>query len=451
MRSSSAADRFVGWLLPVLAVVAEGALLAVVYVAIETTIDHRPPLLGVLELAAAAGATAYFVHRRWLDPDEDPGRFLAWLALLGAVGWLWDAEVRSLVLAGDPVSAFPLHPGGWLMVVAGMRGVARGVEIDDRALTRLVLVGVPALAVPWIIGQLAAGDLRDIFIEEAFVASLSFVTAGFIAAGLARLQEIGRETGIDWRHDRSWLGTVFGVLVVVLAVGVPASILLGLPGDAVARGILAPIIGLLGYIVIAVAAATALVAALLATMLKSIGISLPPPMTPDQLARPPAETLTIEQIRGPMTVLVAAWIVIALVLVVLARVWLRRRPGRTGRGGIEERSFRLPEHLFARRARTPRPRPSPRRGDPTDAVGAYLAALDDLATLAPTAARADHETPRTHAGRVRLGTELDGLQADYSLARYGGRALTDAEHRRAIGRWRRLRQRLRAQPEGPAA
>ena len=451
MRSSSAADRFVGWLLPVLAVVAEGALLAVIYVAVETTIDHRPPLLGVLELATAAGATAFFVNRRWLDPDEDPGRFLAWLALLGAVGWLWDAEVRRLVLAGDPVSAFPLHPGGWLMVVAGMRGVARGVEIDDRALTRLVLVGVPALAVPWIIGQLAAGELRDVFTEEAFVASLSFVTAGFIAAGLARLQEIGRETGIDWRHDRSWLGTVFGVLVVVLAVGVPASILLGLPGDAVARGILAPIISLLGYLVIAVAAATALVAALLAAMLKSIGISLPPPVTPDQLGRPPAETLTLEQIRGPMTALVAAWIVIAVVLVVLARVWLRRRPGRAGRGGSEERSFRLPDHLFARRARTKRPPPAPRRGDPTDAVGAYLSALADLATLAPSAARAEHETPRAHAGRVRLGIELDGLQADYSLARYGGRPLTGGEHRRAIGRWRRLRERLRAQPPGPAA
>lgn len=446
MRSSSAADRFVGWLLPILAIVAEGALLAVIYVAVETTIEHRAPLLGVFELAAAAGVTAYLIHRRWLDPDEDPVRFLAWLAVLGAVGWLWDDEARRLVMAGDPVSAFPLHPGGWLMVVAGMRGVARGVEIDDRALTRLVLIGVPALSIPWVIGQLAARDLRDLFIEEAFVASISFVTAGFIAAGLARLQEIGRETGIDWRHDRSWLGTVFGVLIVVLAVGIPASIVLGLPGDAIARGILAPIISVLGYAVIAVAAATALVAALLAAMLKSIGIHLPPPVPPDQLGRQATETLTLEQVRGPLTALLAAWIVIAVVLVVLARVWLRRRPGRAGRGGSEERSFRLPQHLFRRRTRPARPQPAPRRGDPTDAVGAYLAALDDVAAQAPASARADHETPRAHAGRVQLGFELDALQADYGLARYGGRSLTDAEHRRAVGRWQRLRQRLRSAP-----
>lgn len=444
MRSLSAPDRFVGWLLPVLAVVAEGALLAVVYVAVETTVAHRAPLFGVLELAAAAGLTAHLVHRRRLDPDEEPGRFLAWLALLGAVGWLWEAEARRLVVAGDPVSALGLHPGGWLLIVAGMRGVARGIEIDDRALTRLVLVGVPALSVPWVIGQLAAGDLRDVFIEEAFVGSISFVTAGFIAAGLARLQEIGRETGIDWRRDRSWLGTVLGVLVVVLAVGVPASMLLGLPGDAVARGVLAPIVSLLGYAVLAVAAATALVAALLAAMLKSIGVSLPPPLTPDQLGRPPVETLTLEQIRGPMTALIAAWVVIAVVLVVLARVWLRRRPGPAGRGSEEERSFQLPDRLFARRTRPVRTAPPARRGDPTDAVGAYLAALDDLATHAPAAARAPHETPRAHAGRVRLGLELDALQADYGLARYGGRALSDAEQRRAIGRWRRLRRRVRS-------
>jgi hypothetical protein len=45
---------------------------------------------------------------------------------------------------------------------------------------------------------------------------------------------------------------------------------------------------------------------------------------------------------------------------------------------------------------------------------------------------------------VQAGSELDALQADYALDRYGNRRLTDAEHRRAIGRWQRLRSRLRA-------
>ncbi|HEX7197069.1 MAG TPA: hypothetical protein VF364_09595, partial [Candidatus Limnocylindria bacterium] len=83
-----------------------------------------------------------------------------------------------------------------------------------------------------------------------------------------------------------------------------------------------------------------------------------------------------------------------------------------------------------------------RRGPPADAVGAYLAALDELAEHDPGRARRAPESPHAHAARAGL-TELGALQADYALARYGARHLTDAEHRRALGRWRRLRDRLR--------
>lgn len=442
MRSPWPADRVLGWLLPTLAIVAEGAFLAVFYVAIETAVDHRQPLLGTLELALAAGIAALLVHRRWLDPDIDFGRFLALLAALGLVGWLWDDRVRETLLAGDPLTAITLHPGGWLMVVAGMRGVGRGIEVDDREITRFVLFGIPLLAIPWVIGQLGSGVLRPVFTEEAFVASLTFVTAGFIAAGLARLREIGRETGVDWRHDRSWLGTVFGVIVVVLAIGIPTSILLGLPGDAVARGILGPIVTGFGYLLIGGLTVAALVAVVLASALRSLGIQLPQPMTPEELGRMTfPEAYEFEQVRGPLTGLLVLWIVLVVVVLVLARVWLRRRVGRLGRAGSDERSFRIPQRSSrVRPARGPSA-PGPRRAAPHDAVSAYLAALDDLATRRPLAARAEHETPRSHARRVVAGPELAGLQADYALARYGDRVLTDAENQRALSRWQRLRRR----------
>ena len=444
MRSSSVADRTVGWLLPALAIVAEGALLAVVYAAIETAIDHRAPLLGAFELAAAAGVAALAVRRGWIDPDEDPIRFLGLLALLGFIGWTWDASVRELLLRGNLAAALPLHPGGWLMVVAAMRGVGRGLEIDDRAVTRLVLIGVPALAVPWIVGQLGAGDLRQAFVEEAFVSSLTFVTAGFIAAGLARLREIGRETGVDWRHDRSWLGTVLGVLVVVLALGIPASILLGLPGDAVARGILGPIVTVLTYLLAGGLALAAVVAILLARGLRQLGVELP---LVDPQQRDPFEAippLTPEEMGPMVSAVVAVWIVIVVVLLVLARFWLRRRNRGAGRSGQDERSFRIPQRSFRLRPfRPPRPiRPHSIR--PVDAVTAYLAILEDLEVYRPDAAHDPHETPRAHARRVAVGPELAALQADYALARYGGRVLTAAEHRRAIGRWQRLRHLLRS-------
>ena len=447
MRSSWQADRFLGWLLPVLAVMAEGALLAVVYVAIETAIDHRPPLLGPFELAAAAGIAALAVHRRWIDPDVQPNRFLVLLFGLGAIGWLWSAEVRELVLAGDPLAAIPLHPGGWLMLVAGMRGVGRGRDIDDRALTRLVLLGVPALAVPWIIGQLGSGELRDVFVEAAFVASLSFVTSGFIAAGLARLREIGRETGIDWRRNRSWLATVFGVLLVVLALGIPASIMLGLPGDAVARGILGPVLTLFGYVFIGILSLAAVMAALLARTLRSMGLALPEPLDPDTL--PNIEEIrayTTEDLSEAIAGLAAVWVVVLVVLLVLGRIWLRRRRRRAPSSAREERSFRFPDRSF--RVRGPRIATRPTRAPirATDAVTAYLAALQELGRRRTSDAPRPHETPRTHARRLDAGRELDALQADYALVRYGGRRLTPAEHGRALGRWQRLRQRIRTSP-----
>jgi hypothetical protein len=432
-----------GWLLPVLAIVAEGAWLAVVYVAVETSIHGQAPLLGTLELAVAAGAAAVAVRRRWLLPDDRPLTFFGVLVAIGLIGWMWDADARTLALSGDLPRAIGLHPGGWLLLVAAMRGVGRGHEIDDRALTRLVLLGVPGLALPWILGQLGAGDLHAAFVEHAFVASLTFIGAGFTAAGLARLQEIGRETGVDWRTNRSWLGTVLGVLAVVLAVGVPGAYVLGLPVDTVMRGVIGPVVSLIGYAFLALAFVAAILSTALYEALSMLGVALPPPLTAAEIARlPEVREYTIEQLQGPIVTVVILWAAITLLAVIMLRTWIRRRSRALVRGGTEERSFTIPQRSF--RLEMPRIRTSGRRpaGTPTDAVAAYLAALADLDAYAPDLARRDHESPHAHATRIEIG-EVGALQADYALARYGMRDLTDAEHRRAIGRWRRLRDRLR--------
>lgn len=443
MRSSWPADRLVGWLLPVLAIVAEGAWLTVAYVAVETTIAGRAPILGTLELSAAAGLAAISVRRGWLRPDDNPLTFFGALVGIGAAGWLWDDRVRSLVLTGDLAGAIGLHPGGWLLLVAAMRGVGRGVDIDDRALTRLVLLGVPGLAIPWTLGQLGAAELRPLFVEHAFVASLTFVSAGFMAAGLARLQEIGRETGVDWRTNRSWLGTVLGVLAIVLAIGVPAAYLLGLPVDTVARGLIGPVFSLVGYLLLVAAFVAAILSAAIYEVLSRLGFALPRPLTPEEIAQlPELREYTIEQLQGPIMTVVILWAGIVLLIVIVVRTWVRRRTRGRARGGSEERSFSIPQRSF--RLEMPRLRGLRRAGTggPTDAVAAYLAALDDLAARDPARARREAESPHAHATRAGIA-DLGRLQADYSLARYGGRRLTDAEQRRAIGRWRRLRDRLR--------
>lgn len=445
MRWSWPAERLSGWILPALAILAEGAWLAVVYVAIETTVDGRAPLLGAFELAVAAGLMAVAVRHRLVRPDDNPLTFFGVLAALGLVGWLWDAVPRDLAFQGRLADAIGYHPGGWLAVVAGMRGVGRAFEVDDRAVTRLVLVGVPALAVPWSLGQLGAGPLRAAFTEEAFVASLTFVAAGFAAAGLARLQEIGRETGVDWRTSRFWLATVLAVLALVLGIGVPAAAVLGVPVDAVARGLVGPALTLLGYAFLAVALVFALLSGALHALLSRAGLTLPPPMTPQEVERlPRLAEYTFEQLRGPLLSVGIAWVALAVLAIIVARTWIgRRRRGRT-RIDREERCFRIPQRSI--RLRLPRRAPAPRRPRlaPRDAVGAYLATLDDIAARDPGRARRDAESPRSHARRIAAGADLVALQADYSLARYGGRHLSGAEHRRAIGRWRRLRDSLRA-------
>jgi len=439
------AQRMLGWLLPALALVAEGAWLTVVYVAIETTIGRQAPLLGTFEMTLAAALAAMAVRRGWLRPDDDPLTFLAALLAVGAVGWLWDAGPRDLLLAGRPLDAIGLHPGGWLTLVAFMRGVGRGIEIDDRALTRLVLVGIPGLAVPWVAGQFAPASLRAAFTTEAFVASLTFVSAGFMAAGLARLQEIGRETGLDWRRNRSWLALVLAVLGAVLAIGLPAAALLGLPVDAVTRGLLGPIAGLLGYLLLGIAIVMGVLATVVYAILSGIGIVLPPPAPFGTPTLGGSAEYTFEQLRGPLLTVGVAWVVLVLLAFILLRTWLRRRTGGPGRRRDEERSFRIPDTTL--RLGLPRLRIRPRRPTaPRDAVTAYLATLADLAAHRDGAlGRLDAETPRVHARRVlpETGPELASLQADYALARYGGRTLSRLEHRRALARWRRLRDRLR--------
>lgn len=450
MRWSLPADRALGALLPVLALLAEGAWIAVVYVAVQTTVDGQAPLLGTFEFAVVAGAAALAVRRGWIDPDERPLTFAGALVVAGALGWLWDAAPRELLAGGHLTDAVGLHPGGWLAIVAFMRGSGRGLEIDDRAVTRLVLVGLPALAVPWSLGQFAPDAMRAVLVREAFVASLTFVATGFMAAGLARLQAIGRETGVDWRRHRSWLVLVLGVLLLVLALGIPAAVLLGVPVETVARGVVGPLLALVGYLLLAVALIATGVLTVVAAILSAVGFMLPAPLTPAELSRlPVVREYTFEELRGPLLSVGIFWAVLLLLAVVLLRTWLRRHALQRARRPDEERSFAVPP--LSLRLEMPRPSMRPRhRGTPRDAVAAYLAALDDLARHGRgLLARRDHETPRAHAARVisaepAAGPQLAGLQADYALARYAGRSITPGEHRRALRRWRRLRAWLRA-------
>jgi hypothetical protein len=140
----------------------------------------------------------------------------------------------------------------------------------------------------------------------------------------------------------------------------------------------------------------------------------------------------------------AALIVVAAIIatVILARLWMRR-VGAVQDDVAETRTIDRTEARTPGRRRGRRKRPAP-----VDAVGAYLA-LDEELAAQPDLARQPSETPSEHARRVRASGRrelaLDLLAADYALARFGGISLSPGEDRRAVGRWRALRIRLRDQ------
>ena len=164
---------------------------------------------------------------------------------------------------------------------------------------------------------------------------------------------------------------------------------------------------------------------------------------------PPTEPTT------PVFDLVLALLAVAVVVAVLlflARAW-RRTADPTDRPGLGDRRSRVLADAdddgslgWALRRRL---RALARRGRPADAVAAYLATLRALEPYADLR-RAEGETPAAHARRLHEAgpgsLELDLLAADFELARWGGRRISAAEDRRAIGRWERVRRRLADRP-----
>ena len=421
MRSSWPAERLIGWLLPVLAILAEGAWLAVVYVAVETAIAGAPPLLGPLELAVAAGAAAVAVRRGWLHPDDHPFTFFAVLVGVGVVGWLWDGQARSLVLAGDPAAAIGLHPGGWLMLVAAMRGVGRGHEIDDRALTRLVLIGVPSLALPWILGQFAGDDLRP-RLRRGRLRGQPDLRRRRVHGGRPRAapgdrsrdgrrlahqpvlaRHRARRPGDRPRHRH------------------PRRLLLGLPVDTVARALIGPIVASSATSSSRLALVAAILSTALYEALSRLGFAFPPPLTPGRARAPPAGP-RVHHRAAPGTDRDRGH-----------RVGGDRRcspsssfgPGSgAGRGAAcaaEPRSARSASRSARSGSRCRgSARHAARPGRPTDRRGRRLPrrARRFLDAHEPAHARREAESPRAHAARVEIA-EISALQADYALARYG--------------------------------
>ena len=150
-------------------------------------------------------------------PGPDPGAF-----------------IRGLVVA----------PGTWLLGLAVLRGAIQANPRGNYATERVFSFGIPGLVVFWILAS-ASGLVHDVaYTTAAFTATLTFVAAGLLALGLSRLDDLEVDA-IDLAARRRWLGLLVGIVGAVLMIGMPLSLVLGVPVSAAVAGVLGPFAPLL--------------------------------------------------------------------------------------------------------------------------------------------------------------------------------------------------------------
>lgn len=430
-----------------LAIVAEAAWITILAGLVQEY-ALREPTLGIVVFVAfvAAGVLAarllsVRLGGRW------PLAAVGLLTVAGGIGWLASPEARAALTEVGLGPALALNPGGWLAALAVLRGFAHArLPLGEQTLARLLAVGVPGLALAAFAGGMVTEPWRARFLADALVAAIAFATCATLSLAMARLTAVGAGSGFDWRRNPTWIGLLVVLVAATAALAIPASYVAG-PLISLLIGVsIGPFI-LIGFVIgfdrraIRVLAACVGAAIAVVTVLTLIGGGAQP--TPAAPGGAVGKAVTSEE-PGQVVAIGAALIVLIAIIatVIFARLWMRRvavAPDAIA----ETRTIDRGEERPAGRRQGRRKRPTP-----VDAVSAYLALDEELATQ-PQLTRQPAETPAEHARRLRAGGRrelaLDLLAADYALARFGGISLSPSEDRRAVARWRALRVRLRDQ------
>ena len=419
--------RVIGLLPSAAIALAEGAWVAVVYAALDVVLlaGHAP--LGLWPFVIAAGL-GIVVARAAGNQDARLG--VARLALVLVLAFV-AGSLFSTLLAGRPISRPTdlLNAGALMTLVAVWRGTAHWrPEEDDLSLSTLLGIGVPALTVPFVVAVAVSESQRQDFLAVALPGTLLFVAAGLAGIGLTRLAALGRETGADWRTNRSWLALLASLVAGLLIVAVPAALLVG-----------APLSAIFGWLIDPLRAALDAGAAVIRDLATATGYPVPPPGPPE--AVPGTPVVLPFGAPAPFAILFPVAILAILVVAVLVVTRGRRDARRVLPAGVadEESGLKLP-HISLPAVRLPSLRLRRRPPRPRTASEAYLATLEGLHG---SASRSRSESPRGHARRVerQLGWRFGMLAADYELERYAGAELTGAETKRALRRAVELRQR----------
>jgi hypothetical protein len=427
----------------------EAAWITLAYVAVERL---KGPAEAPLSMLAFAGATATGLgFARWsMHGRRRAYRTpLAAIAIaLGLIGWLLPLGAAAAQVVDDPVIVLSMHPGGILLALAFLRGTAHATRVDDERIAEIALgPGLAAVVGLWLLLTATGGTGEAWVVGAASSATVTFVTAGLLSIGLARLADL-RGAGARGADRRIWDGVLVGVVAGLLAVALPLAIVLGVPLGGAVQGAAEVVAEVLVVVVtpfIWVGAVVGMAFFLVLEFLRGFGGG--PTTDPGRVIGGPL--VDWQGLLGPAgqngLALGVLPLVIAIVVgFVLIRTFVRqpRRSVVTG-DVVEVREVERPTRMRVHRPRLPVPRPQP---VPRTASEAYLASIELLARW-PEWARHASETPAEHARRLRgdpIGPSLSRLAADYALAEFAQRTLGRSEHRRAIERWRRLRSLRRA-------
>jgi hypothetical protein len=443
------------WLPVALAVVAEGAWISVIAAFLQELV-LRDSVIGLPHYVAAVaiGVLAARTIGR-ASADRWPMIGFGLLLVAAIAGLLAAPEARAALEPGafQPDLALAANPGGLLVGLAVFRGYSHAhLPLAEDRLGRLFVLGILGLSFAALIGGQIVEPFGSRFQAEALLDSLVFAAATILALALARLAAVGAGAGVDWPRNPTWALMLVGIVAAVELLAMPASGVVRPVLELVLGVVVGPllVVGLLfGWTRASLRAAVVVIVAgavLLVIERLLFGSAGGTPAPGGGAAGPAGSAVTTNP--GVATVGVALLVLGATVVVLLLiRAWMR------GRALEPDTTFetRTIDHGSPDPSRPTRRRRLIRTA-PTDAVAAYRRLLSDLAGRA-IVARAPGETPGEHARRVRsdgwgrFGLEL--LAADYSIQRFAGRPLSEAEDRRAVVRWHRLRSELKP-PVTPA-
>jgi Domain of unknown function (DUF4129) len=456
---------------PIAVGLAEGGWVAVLYLLVDAVARVGPALHPIVFGLAAGGCCLAAARIDRLAPSRLT--IVVGLLVGGAIAGVVLAAVTGLALGGrSPIGALADDPGAVLVGLAALRGFVRAGALRDAGqAARPFFVGLIGLAAAWIFGGALSEPMRTAFRDAAVVPTLAFVAGSLAATGLARTAYAASDADFDPKTNRTWLVALLGVAAALGLAALP----IGQGMERVMAAVIAwpmtlPIVIAAAFVarllvpsrggVLRRAGAFTFGPLILLAVLAIISVLLPHNEVGPTLPEGGASGVQGPDPYSPVFgigLTLAALVIIAAVLVFVARAWRRNADATRGRSGLERRQHdvgRGVTDVGAGLGLGDRLRRLVRRGRPGDAVAAYVAVLRALEPDEELR-RDPAETPAAHARRLRqrgVGTlELDLLAADFELARWGGRQLSRAEDRRAVGRWDRLRERFAARSvERPA-